>query len=408
MRARHPKLGWSPLFTIVCPPLVVVATVITVLLVIVASLQAAYTRNENTLRIDSDIQIYVETAFMVFAFLPFLICMLVVALPRKTYLDKFGAGRFRTKVMILSSASLLLTLGAGWRCGIAWVPAVPRTESPWYLSKACFYIFNFGIELSILILYLVTRVDRRFYTPDGAKGPFSYSGDVVGEHYDSKEIDARVGPWGNSFYLPTFDGRRDVLPSQSAEGILADIPENPSVSSVTLADKYRPYSYSSQNRDAYQYQHQQHYGHGPNESQYTLTDPRKSHEDARKMSILSGVSSGASSFLELDAQTGKWRLREMEEPDHAAAAQQQQWQGNAQLQVPPASSRASHGNGVRRERELGPSASQWTVGASSVARKFFCLFLFSRLFEMYDSNANTSRPSIASEYAYSEQTPRPF
>jgi len=368
VRARHPKLGWSPLFTIVCPPLVVAATVITVLLVIVAVLQMSYTRDPNTLRIDGDIQIYVETAFMVFAFLPFLICMLTVILPRKTYLDKFGAGRFRTKVLILSGASLLLTLGGGWRCAIAWVPEVPRTESPWYLSTACFYIFNFGIEACILILYLVTRVDRRFYTPDGAKGPFSYSGDVVGEHEgDNKEMDPRVGPWGNSFYLPTFDGKRGALPSQSAEGILPDIPEDASASSFTLADKYR-HSYGSQHPNNYQ-QQPGYAQYGPGDSAYTLAETRKSDDQTRKMSMMSGVSSGGSSFLELDAKTGKWRLKELDEPlagqeNGNAYGNGQQWQGQGQLQV-PSMARMSHG-GARREQ--GPNASQWTV-ASSAARK---------------------------------------
>jgi len=326
----------------------------------------SFTRNPNILRIDADIQIYVETAFMVFAFLPFLICMLTVILPRKTYLDKFGAGRFRTKVLILSAASLILTLGGAWRCAIAWLPEVPRTESPWYLSKACFYIFNFGIEACVLILYLVTRVDRRFYTPDGAKGPFSYSGDVVGEHEgDDKDMDARVGPWGNSFYLPTFDGKRNHLPSQSAEGILPDIPEDASASSVTLADKYRPYSYATQHSSQHQQPHdypQYNPQYLPGDSVYTLAEPRRSED--RKMSMMSGVSSGGSSIMELDAKTGKWRLRELDEP---LAGPEQQWQGHGQLQV-PTSARTSHGGGGAR-REHGPNASQWTV-ASSAARKF--------------------------------------
>jgi hypothetical protein len=356
MRARHPKLGWSPLFTIICPPVVVACTVITVLLVIVAVLQMSYVTNPNTLRIDRDITIYVETFFLAVAFLPTLICLLAVLLPRHTYLDKFGAGRFRTKVLILTFASCILTLGAGWRCAIAWMEEVPITAAvPWYLSKAVFYIMNFGIEITVLVLYLITRVDRRFYVPDGASGPFSYSGDVVADDNvrAEKEAAARGTPWGNSFYLPTFDR---TMPSQSAEGILADIPENGeqrnSMSTVTLNDRY---GYQGYNNGYYSQHHpqssewtipkgsEQREAYGPvPPSQGRRSEHSRDHsQDGRKMS---GVSS-AGSYLEVD-KAGRWKLRDVDDE------------------------RLMPGEHAQQQQQQGPNGSQWTLGGASMARKF--------------------------------------
>lgn len=52
----------------------------------------------------------------------------------------------------------------------------PINDPPTYYNKACFYIFNFTMELAVVILYVVVRVDRRFYVPNGSKGPGDYSG----------------------------------------------------------------------------------------------------------------------------------------------------------------------------------------------------------------------------------------
>ena len=106
----------------------------------------------------------------------------MILIPRRTYIDKFGAGRFRTKIIVLLFSSALLALGAGFRCGTAWLTPLPLDAAPaWYYSKACFYIFNFSIEITVAFLYVLVRVDRRFYVPDAAEGPGTYSGDVVSE-----------------------------------------------------------------------------------------------------------------------------------------------------------------------------------------------------------------------------------
>jgi len=52
----------------------------------------------------------------------------------------------------------------------------PIANPAWYHSKACFYIFNFTIEWTVVALYALIRVDRRFIVPDGSSAPGHYSG----------------------------------------------------------------------------------------------------------------------------------------------------------------------------------------------------------------------------------------
>lgn len=76
--------------------------------------------------------------------------------------------------MLVLVAATLIALGAGFRAGTNYVQ--PLLDKPaWFDSKACFYIFNFTIEIAVVYMYAAMRIDLRFHIPDGAKGPGSYS-----------------------------------------------------------------------------------------------------------------------------------------------------------------------------------------------------------------------------------------
>ena len=172
-------------------------------MLITSVVQSAYTVNINTLRIDRDIQLYGSTFYAIVSFLP--IPMLfggLILLPRKTKVEKFGSGRFRSKIGVLLLASALLCLGAAFRCGsvylsfplqphthsklkrnadsvsnrTSYMTPRPRNDPAWYQSKACFYIFNLTVEILVIFLYLVVRVDRRFWVPNGSRAAGDYSG----------------------------------------------------------------------------------------------------------------------------------------------------------------------------------------------------------------------------------------
>jgi hypothetical protein len=174
VRASHPHWAWSKWFSVGLK--VYYASIVVMLVALITcTVQSFYTLSHNTRRIDRDVQLVGGTYFAVAAFMPIPLVLLRVILPKKVeHVDKFGEGRFRTKIYTLVFASLILTLGAAFRAGIAYVPR-PRNNPAWYHSKACFYIFNFSVEIIVVTLYAVIRVDRRFHIPDGVHGPGAYS-----------------------------------------------------------------------------------------------------------------------------------------------------------------------------------------------------------------------------------------
>jgi len=77
------------------------------------------------------------------------------------------------KIIVLLTGSTLLCLGASFRCGTLWLPPVPRSQPlPPYFHRAYFYVFNFGLEILVVYLYAIVRVDLLFHVPDGCQGSF--------------------------------------------------------------------------------------------------------------------------------------------------------------------------------------------------------------------------------------------
>ncbi|KAL8725429.1 MAG: hypothetical protein Q9166_007361 [cf. Caloplaca sp. 2 TL-2023] len=175
IRAAHPNSGWHPLFSHFFTAIYVLI-VVTLIMLITANVQSFYTLNSNTKRIDRAIILYGGTFYTIVSFLPFPLVIGGLVIPRKTRLEKFGSGRFRSKIAILLSAAFLLCLGAAFRVGTNFKTPKPVNDPPTYYNKACFYIFDLTVEILVIFLYVVVRVDRRFYVPDGSKGPGDYSG----------------------------------------------------------------------------------------------------------------------------------------------------------------------------------------------------------------------------------------
>ncbi|KAI1915132.1 hypothetical protein LOZ39_002996 [Ophidiomyces ophidiicola] len=177
LRASWPRLGWSRggsyLFKALC-----ILIGITLIMVIVATVQSFYTLNANTRRIDRNLQLYggSYTTFISFLPLPILVFLFLTSRPGQPQPgESFGAGSWGAKGVIVGAASVLLTLGAGFRLGIAAMPPRPLSHPAWYHHKVCFYIFNFSLEAIVVYLYLLGRVDQRFFVPDGSSKVRSYS-----------------------------------------------------------------------------------------------------------------------------------------------------------------------------------------------------------------------------------------
>ncbi|KAK5654625.1 hypothetical protein OQA88_6946 [Cercophora sp. LCS_1] len=178
VRAYFPKFGWSNAVRWVFR--VLFGSVVGVLIMVVTvSVHLFFTADPDVRAREREVQLFAGVYLAVLAFLPVLIVAVVklVARSRKVE-DKFGTGKFRVKVGLLVGTSLLLTLGAAFRAGIAFVPR-PITQPAWYHSRAAYYIFNFGVELLVVYAYGLARFDRRFHVPDGSKGPGDYKGVTV-------------------------------------------------------------------------------------------------------------------------------------------------------------------------------------------------------------------------------------
>ena len=175
LRAAHPRSGWHPLLSWAFIGLY--ATIVASLIILISfTVLSFYTLDPTKRQTAHDLQLYGGTLFAVMAFLPIPIVLAGVIVPHTSRVEKFGSGRFRTKVYILVTAAFLLSLGAWFRIGTSYLPSRPLSNPAWYQSKACFYVFDFGVEVLVIWLYILVRVDRRFHVPDGSKGPGDYSG----------------------------------------------------------------------------------------------------------------------------------------------------------------------------------------------------------------------------------------
>jgi len=168
VRACHPHSGWHPIFYYTFIGIYVLI-VVTLIMLITSVIQSFYTLNTNTKRIDRDIQLYGQTFYTAISFLPLPMVLLGLVVPRKTRVEKFGQGRFRTKIAILLTSTFFLCLGASYRAGVNYAGGMrPRNDPANYQNKACFYIFNFVVEIIVIYLYVLVRVDQRFFVPDGS------------------------------------------------------------------------------------------------------------------------------------------------------------------------------------------------------------------------------------------------
>ena len=173
IRATHPHIGWTK-WSSLGLKLYVGTIIIMLIALITATVQSFYTLNPRTRRIDKEIQLVGSTYFAVAAFLPIPLLLTSMLLPKRTRVEKFGEGRFRTKIYTVLFTSVLLSFGAAFRAGVAYVPR-PLAHPAWYHSKAVFYCINFLIEIIVVATFAIMRIDKRFHVPNGAKGPGDFT-----------------------------------------------------------------------------------------------------------------------------------------------------------------------------------------------------------------------------------------
>ncbi|KAI1763638.1 hypothetical protein GGR53DRAFT_467162 [Hypoxylon sp. FL1150] len=174
LRAYHPRLGWhrgagyAVWFLIAC-------VLCCLVMAIVSTIHSFFTVSQRERQADRAVQLFAGSYLAFLAFLPVpVVALAVVTHPRRFRVEKFGAGRWRAKVVLLIFTSLVATLGAGFRVGVNF-DGRSGASPAWFHSRACYYCFNFVTDLVVSTAYLLARFDRRFIVPDGARGPGDYS-----------------------------------------------------------------------------------------------------------------------------------------------------------------------------------------------------------------------------------------
>lgn len=176
LRGLHPNIGWQKALSR-CFLVLYLLIPALLAMVVTATTQLFFTTNRNIVRIDINIQRAASSYFLFVSLLPVPITAFALLYPQTSEPDHFGKGAFWLKSAVVISASLILSLGAAFRTATAFYDWKPEynTNPPWYNAKWCFYFFNFTLELVVVLMYLVLRIDLLFHIPNGSKGPGGYS-----------------------------------------------------------------------------------------------------------------------------------------------------------------------------------------------------------------------------------------
>ncbi|WPG98894.1 Hypothetical protein R9X50_00169400 [Acrodontium crateriforme] len=173
-RATHPRLGWYPLISRGLKVLYVLLFC-AIVLVIAFTIQSFYTL-DMTLRKDA---MWIQRAsilyMLIFNVISLVLYTWAVLLPPASNHENFGNSSMLSKKIILGVALFFTLFIAGFRTGTTWAPSRPANNPAWYQSKAAFYTIEMAFEIVVVYLFIFTRFDKKFWIPNGSKGPGDFS-----------------------------------------------------------------------------------------------------------------------------------------------------------------------------------------------------------------------------------------
>ncbi|RFU34122.1 hypothetical protein B7463_g2236, partial [Scytalidium lignicola] len=172
IRAMHPKVGWSlPLSRFFRAVLMSIPFII--IYNIVFTILSFYVLNPEILSFIRGLLLFGASYTTTLSILPILFVTPATIVPTSSPIEKFATGRFRSKIIILTFASTVLFVGALVRL----ISAIQehQKELPGKInSKSIFYTTGFMLEIIVVSMYGIARVDLRFWVPDGCEGPGDY------------------------------------------------------------------------------------------------------------------------------------------------------------------------------------------------------------------------------------------
>lgn len=197
IRAQHADRGWSTAYRIFHRAALACLGV-ALLLLIVSQVWRNFTLDDRKLKAFRVLLLTGQTYFTIFCIAPAALIAIALLIPH-TEVEKFGAGRLRNKISILLAAVAILSIGQVFRCVLNWIPQTSlvdiqsgAVELPVYLSKACFYSFNFVTEILVIAMFAIFRVDLRFHVPNGSRRSGDYSSSRLDVYQDEKN--KRISP----------------------------------------------------------------------------------------------------------------------------------------------------------------------------------------------------------------------
>jgi hypothetical protein len=173
-RATHPKLGWNKALNKTLTASYILL-LLAILLTISFTVLTFYTLNMTLRSVALWIQRSAILYMMIFNVTTLVLLLLSILLPLASDNEDFGTGSMGSKLIILGVAVFFSIFIAGFRAGVAWSSPRPASNPAWYGTKAAFYVILFGFEIVIIYLFLFTRIDRRFWVPNGSNKPGDYS-----------------------------------------------------------------------------------------------------------------------------------------------------------------------------------------------------------------------------------------
>ncbi|KAK3933612.1 hypothetical protein QBC46DRAFT_368664 [Diplogelasinospora grovesii] len=173
VRSIQPHYGWNPIFGYVT--LTLAFSVPAVIILNIVSLSVSFFSVGNEVRLGATKGMLIFGAswnvFLVNFPMMALFAACVVQGPKP---EPFGIGQFRTKAAILLFGAAALSIGAALRLAAIVNPQPPDSSDVLY-SKALFYMTGFLLEILVVALYAVGRVDLLFHIPDASAGPGDYA-----------------------------------------------------------------------------------------------------------------------------------------------------------------------------------------------------------------------------------------
>ncbi|EEA19964.1 hypothetical protein TMatcc_010110 [Talaromyces marneffei ATCC 18224] len=175
LRAAFPRFGWTKLVhNVFLVNYLLIPCVL--IMVIVTTVYAHYTLDSGALKSCRDALLAVSSYMVFFSLLPLALAIGIAMAPKGTDRENFGTGSFAAKLWIVGVTSFLLCLGATFRAAVNFMPPRPATNPYSFQGRACFYIFYFTLEVLVVYTFLFTRIDKRFWIPNGSRGTYLVDG----------------------------------------------------------------------------------------------------------------------------------------------------------------------------------------------------------------------------------------